>query len=385
MHTASKSGSVRPLGLLALGALACAACSSTPDAPQASSPSAPVVAARTRNSFIAAEEVQWDYAPQGLNVFTGEPFDDSDATWAVHQPDGPTPRIGRVNWKARYVEYTDATFTTRKPTPQGWEHLGILGPLLRANVGDTLRVVFKNATSFEASIHVHGLEYEKVSEGSPYADGTPQYGARVRPGETYTYIYEVPESSGPAPGQPSSQVWLYHSHVSMEESDIYAGLIGGIVVCRRGAGNADAVPTDVDREFMTLFMVMDENASALLKKNIDTYLPGFTNPAPEDFEESNKKHAINGYLMGNLPGLVMKSGERVRWYLVALGNEVDLHTPHWHGSTVVSDGRRTDVVELLPATMLTADMRPRKTGKWAFHCHVSDHMLAGMTALYTVE
>ncbi len=59
-------------------------------------------------------------------------------------------------------------------------------------------------------------------------------------------------------------------------------------------------------------------------------------------------HAINGYVFGNLPGLVMKKGEKVRWYVMAMGNEKDLHTPHWHGLTVSDPLRHMDVVELLP-------------------------------------
>lgn len=88
--------------------------------------------------------------------------------------------------------------------------------------------------------------------------------------------------------------------------------------------------------------------------------------------------------MGNLPGLTMKKGEHVRWYVVGLGNEVDLHTPHWHGNTVTVNGQNTDVLELLPAAMVTADMVPDNAGVWGYHCHVTDHMVAGMTSLYTV-
>ena len=33
--------------------------------------------------------------------------------------------------------------------------------------------------------------------------------------------------------------------------------------------------------------------------------------------------------------MTMKKGERVRWYLFANGNEDDVHTPHWHGQTVI--------------------------------------------------
>jgi hypothetical protein len=38
-------------------------------------------------------------------------------------------------------------------------------------------------------------------------------------------------------------------------------------------------------------------------------------------------HGINGYVFGNLPGLDMTAGQRVRWYLMGMGSEVDLHTP----------------------------------------------------------
>jgi hypothetical protein len=74
----------------------------------------------------------------------------------------------------------------------------------------------------------------------------------------------------------------------------------------------------------------------------------------------------------------------VRWYLLAMGNEIDLHTPHWHGETVTEGGLHTDVVELLPGSMKTVDMIADNPGTWMFHCHVEDHMEAGMMAVYTI-
>lgn len=58
--------------------------------------------------------------------------------------------------------------------------------------------------------------------------------------------------------------------------------------------------------------------------------------------------------------------------------------PHWHGNTVTANGMRTDTVNLLPASMITANMVPDDPGMWGFHCHVSDHILAGMLARYEV-
>ena len=48
------------------------------------------------------------------------------------------------------------------------------------------------------------------------------------------------------------------------------------------------------------------------------------------------------------------------------------------------NGLRTDVVMLLPASMIVADMVPDEPGTWLLHCHVNDHITAGMLALYTV-
>ena len=82
---------------------------------------------------------------------------------------------------------------------------------------------------------------------------------------------------------------------------------------------------------------------------------------------------------------MMEAGQRVRWYLLGMGNEMDLHTAHWHGKTVSVRGRRTDVIELLPGSMATVDMVADNPGTWLFHCHVADHMEAGMFTTFTVR
>ncbi|MCH2374415.1 MAG: multicopper oxidase domain-containing protein [Planctomycetes bacterium] len=303
---------------------------------------------RTRHYFVAAEDVKWDYAPTGKNNIK--------------------PAMGLGEWgkvcvydKTRYVEYTDAAFTKKKSQP---EHLGILGPTIRAVVGDTIKVHFKNKAKGTYSIHPHGVLYDKDSEGAPYA-GIPGKGHAVSPGKSFTYTWKVPARAGPGPNDGSSVIWLYHSHVN-SVPDVYRGLIGTMIVTRADAAREDARPEDVDRELITLFMVFNENGE-------------------DEDEEGHLMHAINGTIFGNLPGLTMTQGERVRWYLVGLGTEVDIHTPHWHGETVLHEGRRTDVINLMPATMTVADMKAENVGTWLYHCHVADHITAGMLSLFTVE
>lgn len=73
-------------------------------------------------------------------------------------------RIGRKYKKVVYREYTSAEFTERKTRTAAEEHLGILGPMLHAEVGDTIEVVFKNNAFRKFSMHPHGLFYRCVKD-----------------------------------------------------------------------------------------------------------------------------------------------------------------------------------------------------------------------------
>lgn len=340
----------------------------------------------TRTYYIAAEEPVWDYAPMGRNQIKDAAWTPDESVFVANTSD----RIGSEYTKALYVEYTDETFTTPKPVSPEWEHKGALGPIIRAVVGDTIEVVFKNNGSLPYSVHPHGVFYTKANEGAGSNDGTSGSDKDddiVMPGNTHTYTWQVPASAGPGPEDGSSLVWLYHSHVN-SIADTNSGLVGAIIVTDPKLADAQARPIDVDREAISYFTVYDENISHFIEDNISDYTtimdPG---AALEDdgFVESNLMHAINGYLYGNGPVVEMNSEEIVRWYLVALGTEVDLHTPHWHGNTVLYDGRRTDVVELLPASMKVVDMEAANPGKWLYHCHVNDHIAAGMITHYQVN
>jgi len=339
---------------------------------------------QTRTYYIAADPVDWDYAPSGRNLL-GAPFDANAGTYLDHGAD----RIGHVNRKSIYRQYTDGTFKTLVPRPKQWEHLGLLGPPIHAEVGDTIKVVFRNNTPFPASMHPHGVFYDKASEGADYDDGTSgadKADDAVPQGGEHTYIWPVPERAGPGPNDDSSVLWAYHSHTN-EIGDTNAGLIGPLIVTKRGMARADGSPRDVDREVVTLYNIFDENVSPWLDWNIahHTDKPKDVKKDDGEFKESNYKHSINGYLFGNLPGLDFKRGQKIRWYVFAAGTETGLHTPHWHGNTVLSGGMRMDMLDLLPMSMKVADMVPDNPGTWLYHCHVNDHIAAGMSAFYRVS
>jgi FtsP/CotA-like multicopper oxidase with cupredoxin domain len=331
-----------------------------------------------RTYFIAADNVDWDYAPSDLPLIQHVDRD------LIH-----LPQIALKTYtKAVYHEYTDASFQTLKAREPQWEHLGMLGPVIRAEVGDTVKVVFKNNTGILCTMHPHGLSYDKASEGAYYyQDGLTldeKKGSAVRPHECFTYVWTVPESAGPGPHDPSSILWMYHSHFQ-ESRDINTGLFGPIIVTRKGQAKANGTPKDVDREFVVAFAVYDESESAYFLLN----LVRRNRTRAETMNDPNLRQAImfytmNGFTYGNLPMLTMKKGERVRWYLFSSSNGEDVHSPHWHGQTVISNMMRTDTLSLGPMAMSVADMVPDNVGIWLFHCHVNDHLDRGMVARFTV-
>ena len=214
---------------------------------------------RVRTYYIAADEVDWDYAPSSKNLIYDEKyhFQDDPASKGTLNPNATVYR------KAVFNEYTDSNFRTLKPRPDAWVHLGILGPLIRAEVGDTIKVVFRNNASHPFTLHPHGVLYLKDSEGADYQDNTSgkeKADDSVAPGATYRYRWSVPERAGPTEDEGSTAFWVYHSRVD-QSKDINSGLIGPIIITRHGMPREGASPKDVDREFIIQFGLYDEHLS----------------------------------------------------------------------------------------------------------------------------
>ena len=347
-------------------------------------------APQRRTYYIAADEVTWDYVPGGRDEIAGVPY--ADTAFFAHVPARPA---STVYHKVLYREYTDSTFHTLKPRAAEWQHLGFLGPLIRGVVGDTIRVVFRNNADRPYSIHPHGVFYDKSSEGVPYNDGTSgrdKADDGVAPGTTYTYVWPVPARAGPGPMDGSSVMWMYHSHVD-EVRDINTGLFGPMIITARARARPDGSPSDVDREIIASFMQVEEQDSWLANRNLlptaDSLLHLEPKPNPslrQDIYPWFVKFTINGFVHGSMPlsTLTMRKGQRVRWYLMSSTNDFDFHAPHWHGNTVILNGMRTDVTQLMAMQMETADMVPDNVGTWLFHCHVSFHNEEGMAVRYRV-
>lgn len=73
--------------------------------------------------------------------------------------------IGGTYRKSRFTEYTDISFITKKTRSQRENHLGILGPVIRAEVGDTVRIVLYNLSPKPVSVFLQGTSLKATQNG----------------------------------------------------------------------------------------------------------------------------------------------------------------------------------------------------------------------------
>ncbi|XP_025131803.1 hephaestin isoform X1 [Bubalus bubalis] len=340
----------------------------------------------TRVYYLGIQDVRWNYAPKGRNIITNQPLESDIVAASFLKSD--KNRIGNSYKKTIYKEYKDGSYMDEMVQP-AW--LGFLGPVLRAEVGDVILIHLKNFATRPYTIHPHGVFYEKNSEGSLYPDGSSGWlkaDDSVPPGGSHIYNWTIPEGHAPTDADPACLTWVYHSHVDAPR-DIATGLIGPLITCKRGTLDGSFPPRrqDVDNDFFLLFSVIDENLSWHINENIATYCsdPASVDKEDEDFQKSNRMHAINGFVFGNLPDLSMCAQKRVAWHLFGMGNEVDVHTVFFHGQMLTIRGHRTDVAHIFPATFVSAEMVPQEPGTWLISCQVNSHLQDGMQALYKVK
>ncbi|XP_066533943.1 ferroxidase HEPHL1-like [Hoplias malabaricus] len=337
--------------------------------------------ATERHYFIAAELVQWNYGPSGIDIFNNVSLNDSQSPSELYfgKNDG---HLGGEYMKVVFRGYTDQNFTTQTQKTSADTHLGLLGPVLRAEVGDILQVTFLNKADRTYSIQPHGLQYTKAFEGAQYDDGTVKNGSHVKPGDTFTYRWQVME--GPSASDPPCISYLYFSSTDPIK-DTNSGLVGPLLVCKSGTLGSNNTRNDVSYEFFLLFSILDENLSWYLSKNIQLYGTNESNPLDSGFVDSNIMHAVNGYMYGNLPGLEMRNGSKVSWHVLGLGTEVDVHGVHFQGNTFLIEGNTRDSLSVFPHTSQTVLMQPDTVGLFEVGCKVSEHYMGGMRQQYRVS
>ena len=126
----------------------------------------------------------------------------------------------RVRLEAREADWEFAPGRTIR----GFAYNGIVpGPLIEANVGDTIEVELKNSLHQATTTHWHGIRVPAEM------DGTEAVQPPVEPGETFKYRFVVPDAG----------TFWYHSHTN-ETEQLERGLYGALVVRDPGEPSFDA-------------------------------------------------------------------------------------------------------------------------------------------------
>ncbi|KAJ8350373.1 hypothetical protein SKAU_G00255030 [Synaphobranchus kaupii] len=320
--------------------------------------------------FIAAEEVEWDYAGYGQRRQERTNIDNKSTKFI----------------KVIFRSYLDSSFSTAENKGEVDEHLGLLGPIIKAEVDQTIMVVFKNLASRPYSLHAHGVSYTKQMEGLKYDDDSPHWyklDNEVQPDDTYTYVWKADPKFGPKSDDSDCRTWAYHSGVNPEK-DINSGLIGPLLVCRKGTLEKESANS---RDFVLLFMTFDETKSWYYERNMERikrkHRKAILDP---QFTQNIHFPAINGIIF-SLKGLRMYTNQLVRWHLINMGSPKDFHSIHFHGQTFLDKQMkdyRQGVFPLLPGSFADLEMLPSKPGLWQLETEVGDLQQRGMQTLFLV-
>ncbi|XP_053520467.1 coagulation factor VIII isoform X1 [Artibeus jamaicensis] len=323
---------------------------------------------RTRHYFIAAVERLWDY---GMSK--------SPHVLRNRAQNKNIPQFKKVVFQ----EFTDGSFTQPLYRGELNEHLGLLGPCIRAEVQDNIMVTFKNQASRPYSFYSSLISYEEDQR-----QGEEPRKKFVKPNETQSYFWKVQNHMAPTKNEFDCKAWAYFSDVDLEK-DVHSGLIGPLLICRTNTLNPAHGRQVTVQEFVLFFAIFDETKSWYFTENMERNCRAPCNIQMEDptFKENYRFHAINGYMMDTLPGLVMAQDQRIRWYLLSMGSSENIHSIHFSGHVFTvrkKEEYKMAVYNLYPGVFETVEMLPSKVGIWRIECLIGEHLQAGMSTLFLV-
>ncbi len=213
-----------------------------------------------------------------------------------------------------------------------WAYGGsVPGPVIRATVGDRIRVTMANRTGMAHSVHFHGA-HDVMQDGL----------GRVGAGDSQLYEFEA----GPAGLHP------YHCHVPPYSAHLRKGMYGPMIV-------DPAEPRAPAHEFVLCLCGFDT-----------------------DGDGRNDVYAWNG-IAGYYDRFPLKvpAGELVRIYLMNMLDPDPIASFHLHAQTFdlyrsgtsLTPQEHTDIVSLGPTERAILEFRLPRRGRYMFHPHQS-HM-----------
>jgi len=268
------------------------------------------------------------------------------------------------------------------------------GPEIRVKEGDKVRVIFKNNTELNHTIHWHGIYVPWRMDGVPYVTQMP-----VMPGKEFVYEF-IAEPYG---------THFYHCHWGTL-LHMQSGMYGSIIIEKDEDPIKKIFP--YDREYTLIYSAHDVNFlrnelnSMLERMKERSFLMKNGRFSPERFNLFDTKEelekaiengyqppylvnrrssaelpvpnwfTVNGKSYPSTPNLYIKEGENIRVRLINAGTEN--HHLHLHGHDfwmVCDDGVplpqpwQRNTVSLSPGKTYDIIIEGKNRGIWTFHDH----------------
>ena len=321
------------------------------DGAAAEAPAAAPSAAAADTSSSSSAHAGMDMGGSGTSTAAASTATPAEPA-ARTSPYGTTPLKYTMDGGVKVFRLTAAPVQWRVDdthTMDAWAYNGqVPGPVIRASVGDRIRIVVTNHLPEPTTIHWHGVALPISQDGVPGISQDP-----IAPGKSFTYEFDLK-----APG-----LAMYHPHFNTLSQQT-KGLYGVLIV-----DPAEAP----DPNMLEAFQVLSEGGGQFL---------------------------INGKSFPSTDAYPVKVGQKVRVHIVNLG-EMD-HPMHLHGflfTVVAQDGgaipesarHAVYTQNVAPGESFTIEFTPDEPGTWLFHCHILGHVTgpngtdAGMITPFVVK
>lgn len=232
------------------------------------------------------------------------------------------------------------------------------GPTLRLRPGDQLVVHLENGLADDTNLHTHGLHV------SPSGDGDNIF-VRVRPGETRTYVYDIPSDH-------RSGLFWYHPHAhGTVAKQVAAGLAGAIVIVD-GIDDVAEIAGSTERIWVLSDPPIADGPEAFNSSPMDRMVG-----------RQGETILVNGI---ERPNVTAEAGVIERWRIVNASASryyrlaLDDHRLH----TIASDGGRLDApvsgdeILLVPGERVEFLVTPSAAGTFALRTLRYDRGSVGM-------
>ena len=238
---------------------------------------------------------------------------------------------------------------------QCWGYNGhVNSTMIEAVEGERVRIYVTNRLPFGTSVHWHGIYLPNGMDG---VGGLTQ--PHIKAGETAKYEWTLRQYG----------TFMFHAHHD-EMTQMGMGLIGMFIIHPRHP----APEYRVDRDFAIMLSEWAIKA-------------GTARPNTLEMSDFNIL-TMNGKVFPSTGPLVCKTGDKVRIRLGNLG-AMDHHPIHIHGyyfRITATDGEDIPLSAQWPETTALVGVGQTRTiefiadapGDWAFHCHMTHHVMNQM-------